>query len=75
MGTQTIFRAGQVKPGDLVLPMVTCAGEPGADRCQTSIVVDFRWDEVRHMNIKILCACNKTAWVPRDTLELISEGR
>ena len=69
-----------MKVGDLVSPQMTCAGKSGDVRCQTSIVVDVRRDmspsESRgYMIIKIHCACNKTVWVPKDTLELINENR
>jgi len=64
-----------VKVGDLVFPHMRCAGQPGDVRCQTSIVVDIHHACLGSDDVKILCACNKTVWVPRDTLETISESR
>jgi hypothetical protein len=64
-----------MKVGDLVSPMMSCFGSAGDVRCQASIIMDLRPRRLSSMTIKIFCACNKTVWVPRDTLELISESR
>ena len=65
-----------MKVGDLVSPEMTCAGQLGDERCQASIVLDLRRDHRgQFSDVKIHCACGKTVWVPKDTLELISESR
>ena len=61
-----------MSPGDLVSPMMTCAGRPGDIRCKLSVVRKVR----PHLGtVNIACNCGKTVWVPEDTLEVISESR
>ena len=68
-----------MKHGDLVRPLLTCAGQPGHRRCNASLVIGgrsaYQDTEDETSLIKIFCNCGTSVWVPEDTLELISESR
>ncbi len=57
--------------GDLVKPLMTCAGPPGGLRCEMAVVLEpFIWSGDYRGQSKILCSCG-TAPVPQAHLEVV----
>ena len=60
--------------GDLVQPLMSCAGQPGFTRCLVSIVIDVREDK-NEQHCKIACPCGTTEWMPSYTMEKLIEKK
>ena len=75
-----------MKLGDLVEPMMSCAGPLGGIRCGTALVLDKRqywqsvevdmyvYKEVEVYEYELLCSCGPFSELG-DNLELVSESR
>ena len=62
----------QLVKGDLVQPMMSCAGMAGRTRCLVSIVIDVRKDKYGE-HCQIVCPCGTTEWMPSHTMEKLNE--
>jgi len=64
-----------MKAGDLVKPMVTCAGELGEQKCQSAVILSKGpgWT-ARDDEFELICTCG--IWEEHEgNLEVINEGR